>query len=272
VDVQSICTETGLRVSVGLSAHVIVYGLGNAITSDHDTGNQKIVFVLPNGHYTWTAVPPAGRYILGQSSGTIDDSLCAIPVTPTATLTALPLPTPGSPPSSVCALGNLPTITITVDRRQKLPGELVVFTATVKNPHQNVLSGVIVTETLSSLIEYQGATATKGQPVYDSQTRVVTLDIGTLAAGQSVVLVVTGRVSAQAKALNQVTSITQVCQAGGCCSTAGATANVIPAGIPVTGDGPGGQEISVILLAALGAAMVMLSGVGAVVRHGRRRR
>jgi hypothetical protein len=104
VDVSYPCSTnpSTVTVSVGLSAGVIVYGLGADITSGADTGANKIVRVLPFGHYAWHAVAPAGHYLVAVPDGVVDAFLCpasapgatAVPgatVTPTASATGVPL-------------------------------------------------------------------------------------------------------------------------------------------------------------------------------------
>jgi hypothetical protein len=98
VDVAYPCSTDGTRVvvTVGLSAGVIVYGLGADITSATDTGANKIVRILPFGHYAWHAVPPPGHYMQTASSGVVDAFLCPSSAppgatgVPTASATAVP--------------------------------------------------------------------------------------------------------------------------------------------------------------------------------------
>lgn len=72
---------------VGMSAHVTVYGLGDAITSEHDTGDSKIKVPLPLGKYVWIAQPPAGHYVVGATTGQIDATDACKVAAPTATVT-----------------------------------------------------------------------------------------------------------------------------------------------------------------------------------------
>jgi hypothetical protein len=100
VDVEVPCAVNGQgAVRVGLSAGVIVYGLGADITSATDTGANKIIRMLPVGHYDWHAVPPANHYMQTASSGSIDIVECGTPA-PGATsvpgATAAPTSAPGA--------------------------------------------------------------------------------------------------------------------------------------------------------------------------------
>jgi uncharacterized repeat protein (TIGR01451 family) len=213
--------------------------------------------------------PTATATNTGGGSGPTPTATATVPsATPTpqgqpTTVSPTVAPTTSRPASTSC---NAAVITLTVDRQQKRPGDVVVFTVTVSNPKPTDLTSVIVKQTLSSLVDYQSATATQGQPTYDSQNRVVTLAIGTLAANQSVKLVVTAVVSASAQAPSPVSSTAQVCDASGCCASASTSAAVVPPGIPVTGDGPGPREISV-MLAVLGVGLILAAGAGSQARR-----
>ena len=90
VDVENDCAVNGLgAVRVGLSAGVIVSGLGADITSATDTGANKIVRFLPVGHYAWHATPPAGHYMQTADSGVVDIVVC--PTASGAGATAVPV-------------------------------------------------------------------------------------------------------------------------------------------------------------------------------------
>jgi|GEM_PF-1764391 len=79
VSVEYVCaTDGSVVVTVGMSAGVIVYGLGAPITSAVDTGDNKIVRTLPAGHYAWQAVPPAGHYLVDTASGVVDSTVCGL--------------------------------------------------------------------------------------------------------------------------------------------------------------------------------------------------
>jgi hypothetical protein len=102
VSVTYPCSTDGTHVvvTVGLSAGVIVYGLGDDITSATDTGpTGRIVRILPFGHYDWHAVPPPYHYMLDVAAGVIDPVVCpsAGPVSSTAapTTSATGVPTAG---------------------------------------------------------------------------------------------------------------------------------------------------------------------------------
>ena len=85
VGVEFDCAINGLgEVRVGLSAGVIVYGLGPDITSATDTALNKIVIHLPIGHYDWHATPPAGHYMQSTPAGAVDIVACLTTTSSTA--------------------------------------------------------------------------------------------------------------------------------------------------------------------------------------------
>lgn len=93
VSVEYQCANDGrVVVSVGLTAGVIVSGLGEDITSATGTGNNPIVRYLSPGHYEWRATPPAGS-LLDVDHGVVDKTTCSAPAIPTATRVPVVAPT-----------------------------------------------------------------------------------------------------------------------------------------------------------------------------------
>ena len=93
VSVEYQCASDGrVVVSVGLTAGVIVTGLGVDIISADGTGNNPIVRYLSPGHYEWRATPPAGS-LLDIDHGVVDQSTCIVAVAPTPTLAPAITPT-----------------------------------------------------------------------------------------------------------------------------------------------------------------------------------
>jgi hypothetical protein len=92
VSVEYQCANDGrVVVVVGLTAGVIVSGLGEDITSAAGTGNNPIVRYLSPGHYEWRATPPVGS-LLDVDHGVVDMATCSAPVIPTATLVPVVAP------------------------------------------------------------------------------------------------------------------------------------------------------------------------------------
>jgi len=109
VSVEYQCANDGrLVVSVGLTAGVIVSGLGEDITSATDTGNNKIVRYLSPGHYEWLATPPAGS-LLDIDHGVVDKT-CSAPAIPTPTLVPVATRVPVVIPISGADLRDVPAL------------------------------------------------------------------------------------------------------------------------------------------------------------------
>ena len=95
--VTSQCTTDGrVVVSVGLTAGVIVTGLGEAITSATGTGNSPIVRYLTPGFYEWLATPPTGS-VMVVDRGVVDMRTCAALPAPTS----IPAPVPTRVPDAI---------------------------------------------------------------------------------------------------------------------------------------------------------------------------
>src|SRR5512143_103216 len=85
VSVEYQCATDGhVVVRVGLTAGVIVSGLGEDITSATGTGNNQIVRYLSPGHYEWRATPPAGS-LMDVEHGVVDKATCNAAAIPTPT-------------------------------------------------------------------------------------------------------------------------------------------------------------------------------------------
>jgi type VI secretion system secreted protein VgrG len=92
VSVEYQCANDGrIVVVVGLTAGVIVSGLGEDITSATGTGNNQIVRYLSPGHYEWRATPPAGS-LLDVDHGVVEKATCSVPAIPTPTLVPVVAP------------------------------------------------------------------------------------------------------------------------------------------------------------------------------------
>jgi type VI secretion system secreted protein VgrG len=93
VSVEYQCAADGrVIVSVGLTAGVLISGLGADITSSTGTGNNPIVRYLAPGHYEWRAIAPAGA-VLDIDHGVVEMPLCSAIPTPTLIPTPAPVPT-----------------------------------------------------------------------------------------------------------------------------------------------------------------------------------
>jgi hypothetical protein len=176
------------------------------------------------------------------------------PPAPTLPPAGPPAPTNTPEPPAQCAAVTLPNLTMAASPAQGLPGGLLRFTVQVSNPHGGDIPAATIATELSSLAEFVGATATVGQAAYDPATRTVSLVLPALTPGQNVTLTIEVRVAANAPAGSQVTAASNAIVEGFSCLRSAASMTVTPAGIPVTGFGPGPQELMGLLLAGLGVA------------------
>jgi len=86
VTVEYQCTADGrVVVRVGLTAGVLVVGLGDDITSATGTGANPIARYLPPGRYEWRASAPVGS-TLDVNHGVVDKTTCSLPATPAPAL------------------------------------------------------------------------------------------------------------------------------------------------------------------------------------------
>jgi hypothetical protein len=105
VSVEYQCATDGrVVVNVGLTAGVIVSGLGEDITSAADTGSNPIARYLSPGYYEWRATPPAGS-LLDVDHGVVDKPTCSTPASPTSTPAPIVAPTAAVFPVTGADLG-----------------------------------------------------------------------------------------------------------------------------------------------------------------------
>jgi hypothetical protein len=176
------------------------------------------------------------------------------PPAPTNPPVVLPTDPPSVPtvtPAPACNDLSLPTLSISWAPAQALPGTEAAFTVRVTNPHAFNVDQVSVSTSLAAMAQFVSATSTQGQPVFQAGNNSVVLDLGTLTAGQSVDVTVRVLLAANAPASSQVGVSSSVSVAGQTCLQAAGAVTITPAGIPVTGGGPGWEEIRVMLLAGL---------------------
>jgi hypothetical protein len=151
VSVEYVCaTDGSVVVTVGMSAGVIVYGLGAPITSAVDTGDNKIVRTLPAGHYAWQAVPPAGHYMVDTASGVVDSTVCGLATVGAPSATA----TSGGPSATATIGGPSATVTSGAPVATATSGGPSA-TATIGAPVATVVSPILIPNTGADLAERQ---------------------------------------------------------------------------------------------------------------------
>ncbi|MDW8300500.1 MAG: hypothetical protein RML95_14310, partial [Anaerolineae bacterium] len=163
-------------------------------------------------------------------------------------------------PTAVPAVGSLlvadPVIVKLVEPRLALPGELVVYTLTVTNPSSVPASGIVVSDTVPSVLQIIGATTTQGTFTISGQ--VVIFDVGVVNPGQTVVLTVQARLRDDAPAPSDVTNTGELRHRTGNPKVSSATLRVTRGRLPATGLPPA-EPINLgeaLLLLLLGFSLV----------------
>jgi hypothetical protein len=151
-----------------------------------------------------------------------------------------------------------------------LNGSSVAYTAIVTNPHATDIPSVTLRTALAAAAQFAEATASQGQPAYDAASHSVITTIAPLGAGQTVVVTVFVRVSAPAG--SQVAATTSAILDGFDCLSAATRVTIMPAGIPVTGVGPGPGELLVMRLVTVGGLGALLATGWMAARRTRRSR
>ncbi len=147
---------------------------------------------------------------------------------PTPTRPVTPRPSEEAPP----ARGTL-ALSLTAIPHDVLPGDELQFRLWLTNTSAVAITGLIVADPLDPAMELLEVRATQGAA--DLRDHLLTLDLGTLDAGQRVLVLLRSRVSPQARpgqiVLNQVTAYFD----GGQVTSNVAAAGLPPDELPATG-------------------------------------
>jgi uncharacterized delta-60 repeat protein/uncharacterized repeat protein (TIGR01451 family) len=153
-----------------------------------------------NGTGVWNFASPlfVGESAVLTLSGTIDPA-----ATGTLTNTATVAPPPGfaDPFPGNDTASDVDTLTPEADLEMLKSdngdpidiGNFLVYTLTVTNHGPSDATGVVVTDTFVSELEYQSATWSQGVCNYDGPTRTLTCNLGVVASGTSPTIVVVVR-------------------------------------------------------------------------------
>jgi hypothetical protein len=167
---------------------------------------------------------------------------------------------------------NPPSLAMSAAPGQALPGSLVTYTLQIGNPSPSGIPSVTTTTGLAAAAEFVSVSTSQGQASYDAATHTVVFTITALAPGETVTLTIEVRLAATAPAGTQVTAITSATLAGVDCVQAATGVTITPAGIPVTGFGPGPRELMLMGLAALGGVGALLAAGWVIMRRAVRQR
>ncbi len=210
-------------------------GLDTAKDSDADraTGRSEVVN-LSAGEFDPTI--DAGL-ASGSVLAAIEEAIAARTAPPTPTPTPVPAPTATPVPFQAQAQSlTAPAITKVGDRSVATIGDVVTYTINATNTNNAVLTGAVVTDVLDSRLDYVSATASRGNVGYDASTRTVRIDLGDMAAGETIAITLTVRINNTAAAPDRIDNVADVIasNAAGARSTP-ASVQLIPNQIPTTG-------------------------------------
>jgi hypothetical protein len=190
---------------------------------------------------------------------------------PTLPPAASPLPTATFTPLPQCSSFNVPSLSMSAAPAQALPGATVRYTVELGNPSTTAIPSITTQTVLAAAAEFVSVSASQGEASYDAATHMVVLTVASLAPGQTITLTIEVLLSATATAGSQIPAITSANQAGFDCVRAATNVTLTPAGIPVTGFGPGPRELMVMGLGGLSALSVLLLAGWTVMRRTVRR-
>jgi uncharacterized repeat protein (TIGR01451 family) len=133
-------------------------------------------------------------------------------------------------------------------------GDTVTFTLTVTNPNAAPVTNVTVSDSLPAQLDFISVTTTFGSCAYDAGAHAVNCNLGMLAPHQVVTITIQTRVNDKARPPETLRNLMRIGD-----SQAEDSVIIIPDEIPVTGKGPGLQELLVIAALATLAASFPLA-------------
>jgi uncharacterized repeat protein (TIGR01451 family) len=149
-------------------------------------------------------------------------------------------------------------LTLTSDRAQAVPGQAVTYIVRVRNTTTSDMAAMTVVTTLPAGVTVNAATSSQGQAQQNASAGTVTLALPSLAAGQEAVLTIQAQFPAGVAAGASAVARAQIVDVGAGCIEASTSTTIVPAGIPVTGGGPGLRELQLMLLAGLSGSLAVL--------------
>ncbi|MDW8326024.1 MAG: DUF11 domain-containing protein [Anaerolineales bacterium] len=161
--------------------------------------------------------------------------------TPTPTLPVTPGPSPTSPADSVGARLELLKATSTT---QVQVGNLISYTLTLRNTGSGEAVNQWVTDQLPSTLTFVDAFSTQGGFTFDAATNTVTFNVGTVAAGQTITMVIQARVNSQAKGGDTIRNVGVV---SGVLISNEVSLLIVPERLPDAGTAPFSFELTLML-------------------------
>jgi uncharacterized repeat protein (TIGR01451 family) len=184
------------------------------------------------------------------------------PIGPTLTPSPGPSPTPGPsgtpapPPSGSLAL----TIAKTANTLVGNTGSLVEFTITVSNPSNEDAQNVAAYDPLPPELGFVSVSCTQGNAWFDGGPRVVNMNLGTLAAGQTVTCTLVTRVNDNAQPPNVIVNNATLLSGGSAVvTTSDVVIQTVPGTLPQTGFPPLSEIAPTLFIAALALVLPIIA-------------
>ena len=176
--------------------------------------------------------------------------------TPRPPSTPQPKPKPGPTATSAPVLYD-PVITKLVDVDHAQVGDSVHYTLVITNPNPVAIDNVVIVDPLPDVLDYLSATTPQGTVSASGNT--LTFNIGTLAAGQVIQIVIHARVNSKGQPPNAFINIGHLTwDDGRHVDSNPVSVTIVPANLPGTGQGPGLRDV----LGAAAAGLIALGLLG----------
>ena len=210
-----------MNVREGPSTERAIIGTANA--------GQPYPILGRNVEGDWWAIEYEGRtgWLYAPLTQTQGDT-AAIPI-----LAEIPPPTPTSTPTDTPQPLPELTLDLTTDPPWAIPGRQVAFQLTISNTSAIDAEGVTVRDELPPVIAPGEVQAPQGTSEQAGQ--IVQIDLGTVAAGSSVEITITGTVAPDAPSGEIIDNIIEVTATGGLRMSIGVSIPLPPAYLPPTG-------------------------------------
>lgn len=254
-----------------------LWGLGDPGHTTPISPSEIFTINTANGTATFVATVTLGGIPIDGFENLAINTLC--PPTPTPTFTSTntntpgpsptplptntPAPTNPPPPTHTPAPTNPPQaivdpyLTKAADPQFAQVGDVVQFTLIVTNPNVVELANSVLVDQLPPEFDFINATTTHGTFAFDAASNTVTFNLGTLAAGQSVTMILQARVNDKAQLGSALRNVAVLTVNGQFKGQAEAFVQIIPSTIPLTGVG-----YSTWRLGLAGLAFVIGAGAG----------
>ena len=152
--------------------------------------------------------------------------------TPTLTSTPTLTPTPATTPTPEIIVVD-PVITKSSDPAEGAPGDDVLFTLWITNRGNTAAQDVVVTDEIEEYLDILDATTNYGTVTVEGQ--LVTVNIGTLDAGQTVIVLISARINDLAPPNTSIENLAILTSSNSETVTSNIVTVDVPGGLPVTG-------------------------------------